>query len=218
MISKKTQQSQGFTWKVLWAGIIMSVLLALAIGYCWSTDQPKAQTLILALVAHSLGGRAAGVGLCLINDMGQTWTVIYNFYLEILIVFLVYALFVLSINNYVTLRAVKYMALKLERKARRHKDTIQRFGWLGLFLFVMAPLPVTGPVMGAIIGYLLKFRTWSTFSAVFIGTMTAIITWTAFFDFLDKHLHIIQYIFAGIIIIAILSYIKTIKDWIMKKV
>ncbi len=194
----------------------MTLLLVGVIGYYGIVDFAMARTLVLAFVAHALGGRAAGVGMCLMNDFGQVWTILYNFYLEVLIVFLVYALFVLSVNNYVKLRTVKFMALKLERKARRHQETIKRFGWIGLFLFVMAPLPVTGPVMGSIIGYLLKFRYRVNFTAVLLGTLTAIIFWTAFFDFLDTHLHVIQYIFAGIIVVAALSYVKTIRDWIIK--
>lgn len=216
MVRKKTNLHQASPWRILWAGIFMSVLLVGGIGYCSVVDSEKAQTLGLAFIAHAMGGRAAGVGLCLMNDLGQFWTVLYNFYLEILIVLLAYALFVLSVNNYIQLRSVRFMALKLERKARRHKDIIGRFGWIGLFFFVMLPLPVTGPVMGAIVGYLLKLRYWLQFSAVFLGTLMAIVLWTIFFDFLDRHLHIIQYVFVGIIIIAALSYMKTIRDWIIK--
>jgi len=218
MISKKNNLYKTSTWRILWVGIVMSVLLVCAIEYYRVIDFQKAQTLGLAFVAHALGGRAAGVGLCLMNGLGQTWTIMYNFYVEILIVFLVYSLFVLSVNNYVKLRSVKFMALKLERKARRHKDIIKRYGWIGLFFFVMIPLPVTGPVMGAIVGYLLKFRSWRIFSAVLLGTLTAIIIWTVFFDFLDRHLHIIQYVFIGIIIVAALSYIKIIRNWVKNMV
>jgi len=218
MISKKNNLYKASTLRILWAGIVMSILLVCAIEYYRVIDFQKAQTLFLAFVAHALGGRAAGVGLCLMNGLCQVWTIMYNFYIEILIVFLVYSVFVLSINNYVKLRIVRFMALKLERKARRHKDNIKRYGWIGLFFFVMVPLPVTGPVMGAIVGYLLKFRSWGNFSAVLLGTLTAITTWTVFFDFLDRHLHIIQYVFIGIIIVAGLSYIKTIRDWIINRV
>ena len=218
MISKKNNLYKTSIWRILWAGIVMSILLVCAIEYYRVIDFKIAQTLGLAFIAHALGGRAAGVGLCLMNGLGQTWTIMYNFYIEIMIVFLVYSLFVLSIKNYVKIRSVRFMALKLERKARRHKDIIKRYGWIGLFFFVMIPLPVTGPVMGAIIGYLLKFRSWGNFSAVLLGTLTAIISWTVFFDFLDRHLHIIQYVFIGIIIVAALSYIKTIRAWVKNRV
>jgi uncharacterized membrane protein len=202
--------------RILWAGILMSVLLAGVIGYIGKIDLQTAQTLILVLIAHTFGGRAAGISLCIMGNVNQVWTIIYNFYLEILIVCFTYSAFVLSVHHYITSRPVRLFFIRLERNARRQKHKIENYGWLGLFVFVMAPLPVTGPVIGSMIGYLLRMPLWRNFTAIFLGTLTAIILWTLSFDFLDAHIHAIKYIFAGIIAVVVLSYLKTVREWLEK--
>ena len=204
--------------QILIVGILMALLLVGTIGYYLITDPIMSRTLGLVFVAHTFGGRAAGIGLCIIAELNSLVTVLYNFYLEVLIVCWTYSLFVLSINNYIKFRGLRLYSLRLERKARRHKDKIANYGWIGLFLFVMVPFPATGPVIGSIIGYLLKFRLWRNFSATFLGTLSAIVIWFVFFDFLEQHLHMIRFVFGGIIVIAVLSYIGQIKNWFANQV
>jgi len=99
-------------------------------------------------------------------------------------------------------------------KALKNKQKIERFGWLGIFFFVMAPLPVTGPVIGSIIGYMLRLSLIKNFSATFSGTLTAIIVWFQFFDFLEERFHMIQYIFALIVVLVLVVNFKKIKRFI----
>ena len=99
---------------------------------------------------------------------------------------------------------------KLANKALIHKARIQSYGWIGLFLFVMLPFPLTGPVMGSVIGYMLKINLFKNFSATALGTLAAIIIWFFCFDFLEQQFHVIQYVFAGLVILALISRRKTI--------
>lgn len=201
---------------ILLASIAMSFLLLGVIGYYLISNPMMSRTLALVFVAHAFGGRAAGVGLCLMDELNPFFTIFYNLFLEVLIVCWTYSLFVLSINNYLKLRALKFYALRLERKARKHKQKIANYGWLGIFFFVMLPLPATGPVIGSIVGYLLRLKVWYNLSAAFLGTFVAIIVWFLFFDILEQNLHIIRYIFFGIIVVAALSYLFTLKEWFTK--
>ena len=94
------------------------------------------------------------------------------------------------------------------------KEKIEPLGWIGIFFCVMAPLPVTGPGVGSISGYLLKLSIVKNFSATFMGTLTAIIVWFFCFDFLEQRFHMIQYLFAAIVIIVLIPYLKKIKKFI----
>lgn len=204
-------------WMIFCVGVFMSLFLA---GMGWYFYEPKTemvQTLSLAFAAHTFGGRAAGIGLCIMNGFNYFWTIGYNFYLEVLIVCITYSISILSINNYIELRFIRYYARRLERKANRHKGKIEKYGWLGLFFFVMTPLPVTGPVVGSIIGSLLKFKITKNFSASFLGTLAAIVIWTFFFDYLEQHLKVIRYILAAIISIVLISYARDIKNFFINK-
>jgi len=99
---------------------------------------------------------------------------------------------------------------KVAGKALVHKAKIQSYGWIGLFLFVMLPFPLTGPVIGSVIGYMLNINLFKNFSATCIGTLTAIIVWFFCFDFLEQQFHVIQYVFAGLIILALISHRKAV--------
>ena len=196
--------------RILLAGLMLSLLLLIIIGYFATIDIETAKTLGLAFFAHAFGGRAAGIGLCIMNGFGPTVTIVYNFYLEVLIVCFTYSLFVLTINNYIRVIWVTNLIERLAQKAAEQKDRVKSFGWIGLFIFVMLPLPVTGPVMGSMIGYMLKINLFKNFSATGSGTLAAIIVWFFCFDFLEQRFHVIQYVFAGIVILALFSHHKAI--------
>jgi uncharacterized membrane protein len=202
--------------RVLIAGIFMAVFLVLLVIYFWFAEPVQAKTLSLAFLAHSFGGRAAGVGLCIMSGLHFFWNVVYNLYLEILIVCFTYSLFVFSLTHHIQFSWAITFTRNLMTKAAKHKDKIEKYGWIGLFLFVMIPLPVTGPVVGSIIGYLLKMKLWRNFSAVFLGTFTAIAVWVVCFEFLEKHLHMIQYFLVAIIVMVVVIHIKTIKSLFLR--
>jgi hypothetical protein len=64
--------------------------------------------------------------------------------------------------------------------------------------------------MGSVIGYMLKVNLFKNFSATGSGTFSAIVVWFFCFDFLEQRFHVIQYVFAGIVILALLSRRKAI--------
>jgi hypothetical protein len=54
---------------------------------------------------------------------------------------------------------------------------VRRFGIGGLFFFVFVPFWMTGPVVGAIIGFLIGLRPWVTVTVVLVSTYIAIGIW-----------------------------------------
>lgn len=202
-------------FKILLMGCLLTVLLLGYLGYCAFTDYKQAETLILVFGAHTFGGRAAGVGLCIFAGMGPAMSIGYNFYIEVLIVCFTYAGFVLSTKSYLRIPWIMNAMDRLTEKALQHKDKIEPYGWIGIFLFVMAPLPVTGPVMGSIIGYMLRLGLVRNLSATLLGTLTAIGIWFYGFDFLNDRFQVIQYIFIAIVVIVVLPHLKKIKNFIL---
>jgi len=203
--------------RLLLIGILLSLLLIVLIGFFGFTQIQTAKTLALVFVAHSLGGRAAGIGLCILNGYGALPTIVYNFYIEVLIVCFTYSGFVLSTTNYLKNEWLNKLMDRLAKKALEKKEKIEPFGWIGIFSFVMVPLPVTGPVVGSIIGYMLRLKPSRNFSATFLGTLSAIIVWFYCFDFLEQRFHMIQYLFAAIIIVVLIPYFKPIKNFLVNR-
>ncbi|CCK81425.1 small multi-drug export protein [Desulfobacula toluolica] len=203
--------------RLLIGGIVLSALLLILIGFYGITELHIAKTLVLVFFAHAFGGRAAGIGLCILNEFGALPTIIYNFYIEVLIVCFTYAAFVLSTTNYLKAEWLTKFMDRLSAKALEQTQRVKPLGWIGIFIFVMLPLPVTGPVVGSIIGYMIRLNPFRNFSATFSGTLAAIIVWFYCFDFLEQRFHMIQYLFAAIIIMVLIPHIKKIKNFITDK-
>lgn len=61
----------------------------------------------------------------------------------------------------------------LDKKVEKHKGQIEKYGYLGLVLFVGIPLPGTGAWTGSLIASVLEMDRKKTFLAVVIGVIMA---------------------------------------------
>lgn len=69
-------------------------------------------------------------------------------------------------------RLYKQQTVKLSRRAKRLTgSTIEKYGFWGLMIFVMIPLPVTGAYMGAIAAILFKFPPKQAFYSISLGLL-----------------------------------------------
>ncbi len=57
--------------------------------------------------------------------------------------------------------------------SRRRGGLVERYGALGLVLFVAIPLPITGAWTGSIVAFLLGMSFWRAFPAIIIGVFIA---------------------------------------------
>ena len=63
--------------------------------------------------------------------------------------------------------------VKMEQKAEDKKDTIEKYGPWGLWLFVAIPLPGTGAWTGALIAAMMGISLKKSFPAIVVGVLTA---------------------------------------------
>lgn len=200
--------------RILILGFFLAATYLALVGYFIGADPATAKVFVLVLLAHFAGSRAGGIGICILNGFSPAATIAYNLYVETLIVCFTYSGFVLSTTNYLKVEWVRRFMANLALKALEKKDKIQKWGWIGIFSFVMAPLPVTGPVIGSIIGYMLRMGLFSNFTATALGTFTATVIWCFGFDYLQQQFQMIQYVFAAIVVMVLIPYIKPIKRFI----
>lgn len=200
--------------RVLVTGFLLTVFFLIFVTVGLVQGMPNAKVALGAFLTHCVGSRAGGIGLCILNGFDPITTIALNFYLEGLIVCYTYAVFVLSTSGIFKAAWIKRAMSRLKEKAEEKKEKIERWGWIGIFAFVMAPLPVTGPVVGTIIGYMLRMRLFSNFSAAGLGTLTAIVAWCYGFDFLEHRFAMLQYVFGAICVIIIIPYLRPLKKFI----
>lgn len=68
----------------------------------------------------------------------------------------------------------KFMAF-LDRKVEKNRDKVERYGWIGLVLFVGIPLPGTGAWTGALIANALKMPIKKSLPSICLGVLCAAI-------------------------------------------
>ena len=66
----------------------------------------------------------------------------------------------------------KFMAF-LDRKIEKNRDKVERYGWIGLVLYVGIPLPGTGAWTGALIANALKMPIKKSLPSIFLGVICA---------------------------------------------
>ena len=65
------------------------------------------------------------------------------------------------------------LVVRLENRALRKSETVRKYAFWGLFLFVAIPLPGTGAWTGALIAAMLEMRVRDAFPAIAFGVFTA---------------------------------------------
>ena len=82
-------------------------------------------------------------------------------------------LFIDKIFDWLKKTKLKNMVEKLERRALSKSGQIQKYGKVGLFLFVAIPLPGTGAWTGALAASLLRMKPKESIFPIFMGVVTA---------------------------------------------
>lgn len=210
--------------KILLIGLVMALLIGFYLFYLLFTNPNLYRVLSSTAIIHIMGGRALGIATCLSADISLFYTISYNFILEVVIVLITYGLFVLVMRNIIQPKLFRSAVRQAELTAQNQKTRVKKFGGIGLFAFVMFPFFMTGPVIGAIIGYLLNYKAINNFLIVFGGTLTSILLYAFIGDNLLKiinqyiHIDLVKKwgaIIIGIFIMIFLIYhLKSVKTYL----
>jgi uncharacterized membrane protein len=168
--------------KLLVGAIVMIVLLTFYIFYCWIYDSRLYQSVVAIVVSDIIFGRAAGISIGYAMHLSTTHIIILNSYVEIITILVIYPLFVLSWNKLYILDSMQPHIQKIKDIATKYQPYIQKYGIIGLFGFVLFPFWMTGPIVGAVIGYLMGFSHIKTLSIVSLGTLIAVVCWSLFIN------------------------------------
>lgn len=137
------------------------------------------QQLLSITVTNVIFGRMAGLSIGVASQMDTTFLVFFNFFIESIMVIILYPLFVFSWNklDFVSYPPLNRYLERSKKNAHKYQPLIQRYGVIGLILFVLTPFAMTGPVVGSFVGFLIGFRHRVTLAVVLSSTFIAIIIW-----------------------------------------
>ena len=127
-----------------------------------------------------LGEAKVGIPYGLLKDLNPYLVFVFALAANILI-FPIMMYFLNSVNAYlIRMLWYKKSALWVARRAKKGAgDKLEKYGYWGLALFVMVPLPGTGVYVGSIVTYLFKMNTKKAFIANTAGiTISSLIVWS----------------------------------------
>ncbi len=181
--------------------------------YMFSVDD--ANKLVVMSVTNFFFGRAAGISYGYTVEFSDGIIIFMNMMIEFIMVMIIYPLFVLSWNKSLHIGFLRHFFISVKRQRIKYRTFFEKYGKYGLFIFVWFPFWMTGPIVGAIIGFLIGIKHYYTMLIVLSGTSLAIIIWTYFLKELIVVLNQVSenapYIVLGLIVIIALV-LKLIKS------
>ena len=163
-------------WILRLALSLIAVLLVV-FGVGWAL-RPDETLIFVAMTGLNLViGRAAGMSFGYASGLDHMAVIATNVVVETLQVLLFYSLFALSWHHLLEIGALRKTMARLQRAAESNRDQVSRYGIPGLILFVFTPFWLTGPVVGAVIGFLIGLKPRTNLLVVLGSTYAAICTW-----------------------------------------
>ena len=198
--------------RVLAIGLVLSLLCLSGFALSWLWSPPLSQLLVAMTATNILFGRAAALSFGYAVNLSHGVVVPVNMLIETILVLLFYPLFVFSWRHLVEIRGLSKIIKHTTRAAEANRETIRKYGMIGLLTFVCLPFWMTGPVVGCAIGFLLGLRTWVNLTVVLVGTYLAIGGWALLLR--ELHARVAQYSVFGpmvltalIVLIAVAAYL-----------
>jgi uncharacterized membrane protein len=163
--------------RMLGVGLALTGLMLLAFGIGWHLYPDRILPYAIMTGLNLIIGREAGMSFGYASGFGHAQVAPLNILVETIQVLVIYPLFVQSTRHLIKLRTLEPFIMRIHRAAESGGGVVRKFGIAGLFVFVFAPFWMTGPVVGAIIGFLIGLRPWVNLAVVLVSTYIAIGIW-----------------------------------------
>lgn len=163
--------------RMLGFGLAMTGLMLLAFGIGWHLFPDSVLTYAAMVGLNLVIGRAAGMSFGYASGLGHAQVIPLNMLVESIHVLVVYPLFALSWRQLIRVPRLQPFFAHMHAAAELRGGAVRKFGIAGLFVFVFVPFWMTGPVVGAVIGFLIGLRPWVNLAVVLVSTYIAIGIW-----------------------------------------
>ncbi len=165
------------------AGLAVWALVGLELILIYIASPDQARAVATGLVAELAGGREAGIPVAIAAG-ANPWLVWLTSVLQDLgTAFLSYPIFLYILHRFHESDRYLMRRIRLiEEKAAEHRKYVNRWGPLGLGIFMLLPFLVNGPYIALVLGRLAGLRTARMLAPVIIATIVTAAIWTFAFD------------------------------------
>lgn len=212
----------GKTGNILMLGIFLIFVLIVGIIVSYQVDTAFTTKITGMIFTNLFVGRVPSLSLGYASSLSSFWVIGINVMTELILVFVLYPLFVLSLSGMLKFRVLEKFFKEVEAKKEEHKVTFNKYGRFGLFVFVFIPFWMTGPIVGAMVGYMLGLKHYSIMWIVFVATFIAISLWALFLQEIIDVLLLFdaqllwKVLLSAVILIVIFRYKNLLYDKIQK--
>lgn len=197
--------------RLLYLGLALAALMMLAFSFAWFLFPDAVLVYATMTGLNLIIGRAAGMTFGYASGLVHAQVVPFNMLVESIQVLVVYPLFALSWRELITLRSLKPHFERIHVHAVERSALVRRFGIAGLFLFVFVPFWMTGPVIGAIIGFLIGLRPWVNVTVVLVSTYVAIGIWALLLNELSAWAETFNQFAPYLLVVAIVLIVAAVR-------
>lgn len=210
-IYKNIRPFASYEGRIFFSGLVLSVVYVLFLAISYFVSPQNFQVFTGITVTNILFGRAAGMSFGYALGFGHLVVLPINLLVETIMVLLIYPLFVFSWKNLLVIKRLDNFMHWIERAAEANKEKIRRYGIPSLFLFVLIPFWMTGPVVGCVIGFFLGIRPLMNITIVIAATAIACAGWAVLLKELHERTMVVSpfaplILLAFIIIAAVAGY------------
>lgn len=192
--------------RLLLIGVALAFIYTFWLGVKLLFSPDESQVLIGITATEIMFGRATAMAFGYSMGLGHNMVISICIIIETILVLIFYPLFVFSWRHLLVIKRLKNIFERIHKTAETHKGNVQRYGIIGLFVFVWFPFWMTGPVVGSVIGFLLGLRVWLNMTVVLAGTYVAIFGWAFFLR--QLHEQVASYSsYAAMVLMALLVII-----------
>lgn len=171
---------QGTEGNILLFGLflIFSLITFIIISYQFNVNFTNKVTGIV--ISNLFVGRVPALSFGYAANLPHFVVIGTNVITELILVTIIYPLFIFSFKGVLKVKVLEDFFSEVKTKKLQHQDKFDKYGKFGLFIFVFIPFWMTGPIVGAMIGFLIGLEHYTIMIVVFIATTIAISLWGLF--------------------------------------
>jgi uncharacterized membrane protein len=195
-------------------GMILLVIEISIIIVLFLSKPSLSLKIISMVIAFHLGGRLAIIGTGLEFNF-STLTIL----LIILTYLTAFLLIMLSVIGFLWAKAQKIKLFKnfvetRMKKAEQRAETMKKWSWIGLVIFVWLPFPMTGAIMGFLIARAEGYKSLTSIMIAIPSMWFGVVCWIIWFDELYKIIdkigpQLTTYVTILLVLLPFLYYLST---------
>lgn len=193
--------------KILLLGVFLFLSLSLFIFVAYAINSDFANKISGMVLTNIAVGRVPSLSFGYASNLSHFTVICTNVLVEMIMVTVIYSAFVFSFNNIINIKILEKFFNDVQEFKKKHESFFQKYGTMGLFIFVFIPFWMTGPIVGSIIGYLIGINHYKIIFIVSIATIIAVSMWGLLLNELVVVLNMIDTSLVWLIVVILIGVV-----------